>query len=84
VGVGRGAAARGDGPERLNRRGGRVNRTRGWRHRTRTAKAAGIDVERYLEDLLYRIDDPKSGGVEKMTPWAWAEERRREAAEQGS
>jgi transposase len=49
-----------------------------------SAKAAGVDVERYLEDLLYRIDDPKAGGVEKMTPWAWAEERRREAVDQGA
>jgi len=48
---------------------------------TGPAKAAGVDVERYLEDLLYRIDDPQAGGVEKMTPWAWADERRREAAD---
>ncbi|QDU86643.1 Transposase IS66 family protein [Planctomycetes bacterium Pla163] len=49
-----------------------------------SAKAAGVDVERYLEDLPYRIDDPNACGVEKMTPWAWAEERRREAADRSS
>jgi hypothetical protein len=39
-------------------------------------------VDRYLKDLPYRVDDPKAGGAEKMTPWAWAEERRRESVDQ--
>ena len=47
--------------------------------RVLSAQAAGIDLERYLEDLLYRIDDPKAG-VEKMAPKAWLERRRLEAA----
>ena len=38
-------------------------------------KAIDVDPERYLEDVLVRVDTTPASEIHRLTPWAWAAER---------
>lgn len=44
-------------------------------------KAIDVDPERYLEDVLVRVDTTPASEVHRLTPWAWAAEKADAAAE---
>ena len=46
-----------------------------------TCKALGLDPEAYLEDVIRRIDTTPASQIATLTPWAWADEQMKAAAE---
>ncbi len=38
-------------------------------------KAIDVDPERYLEDVLVRVDTTPASEIHRLTPWAWAAEQ---------
>jgi transposase len=40
-----------------------------------SCKQAGVDPEKYIEDVLGRLSTTKSSNVASLTPWAWAAAR---------
>ncbi len=36
---------------------------------------AGVDPEKYIEDVLGRLSTTKSSDIASLTPWAWAAAR---------
>jgi transposase len=40
-----------------------------------SCKQAGVDPERYLEDMLGRVSTTKASDIASLTPWAWAAAR---------
>lgn len=49
-----------------------------------SAKLAGINVERYLEDVLARVAVTPASRIAELTPWGWAEARAAELADGAS
>lgn len=37
-----------------------------------SCKQAGVDPEKYIEDVLGRLSTTKSSDIASLTPWAWA------------
>jgi hypothetical protein len=46
-----------------------------------TCKALDVHPEHFLEDVIRRIDTTPASQIAKLTPWAWAEERAKTAAD---
>ena len=40
-----------------------------------SCKQAGVDLEKYIEDVLGRLSTTKSSDIVSLTPWAWAAAR---------
>ena len=40
-----------------------------------SCKQAGVDPERYIEDVLGKLSTTKASDIATLTPWAWAAAR---------
>ncbi len=41
-----------------------------------TCKALKVNAERYIEDVLQKVDTTPASKIARLTPWAWAEEQK--------
>jgi hypothetical protein len=49
--------------------------------RTPANRVASSHPEHYLEDVIGRVDTTPVSQIAKLTPWAWADERAKAAAD---